>query len=42
MKKSSNVRGITVNEENSKKASAFGIDLKEIDLQSVIKMGWKK
>jgi transposase-like protein len=39
MKKSSNVRGITVNEENSNKASAFGIDLKEINLQSVIKMG---
>jgi hypothetical protein len=39
MSKSSTVRRITVNEENSKKGAAFGIDVKEFDLQSVIKMG---
>lgn len=38
MKKSSNVKSIHVNEENSKKALAFGLDLKEIDLKEVLKM----
>jgi putative transposase len=38
MKKSSNVRAITVNEENSKKALAFGLDLSQIDLKEVLKM----
>lgn len=38
MKKSSNVRNISVNEENAKKALAFGIDLKEVDLEEVLKM----
>lgn len=38
MKKSSKVRSISVNEENSKKALAFGVDLKEIDLKEVLKM----
>lgn len=38
MNKSSNVRNISVKEENSKKAAAFGIDLTEIDLKEVLKM----
>lgn len=38
MKKSSNVKGLTVNEENSKKAAAFGIYIKEIDLQAAVQM----
>lgn len=38
MKKSSNVRNISVNEENSKKALAFGIDLRELDLEEVLKL----
>ncbi len=38
MKKSSNIRNISVNEENAKKALAFGIDLSEINLEEVIKM----
>ena len=38
MRKSSNVRAITVNEENSKKSLPFGLDLSQIDLKEVIKM----
>lgn len=38
MNKSSNVRNISVKEENSKKAAAFGIDLQKIDLKEVLKM----
>lgn len=38
MKKSSSVRNISVNEENAKKALAFGIDLTDIDLEEVLKM----
>ncbi len=36
MKKSSNVRNISVKEEKSKKALAFGIDLRELDLEEVV------
>jgi hypothetical protein len=38
MNKSSNVRNISVNEENSKKAASFGLDLKNIDLEEVLKL----
>jgi putative transposase len=38
MRKSSNVRNISVNEENAKTASAFGLDLFEIDLEEVLKL----
>jgi putative transposase len=38
MKKSSNVRNVSVNEENAKEASAFGLDLHEIDLEEVLKL----
>ncbi len=38
MNKSSNVRNISVNEENSKKVLAFGIDLTELDLEEVLKL----
>lgn len=41
MSKSSNVRNIVVNEEKSNKPPAFNLDLKEIDLEAVIKMGLK-
>lgn len=39
MKKSSKIRPLRVNEENSKKAPAIDFSLKKIDLQEVIKMG---
>ena len=39
MKKSSNVKGIHVNEENSNKGPAIAFDLTDIDLKAVITMG---
>jgi len=39
MKKSSNVKSIHVKEENSKKAPSIALELENLDLQAVIKMG---
>lgn len=39
MKKSSNIKSIHVNEENSKKSAAVALELKDIDLNEVIRMG---
>ena len=39
MKKSSNVKSIRVNEEISNKAPAIDFDLKNLNLQEVIRMG---
>ncbi|MDQ5936871.1 MAG: hypothetical protein QG574_4211 [Cyanobacteriota bacterium erpe_2018_sw_21hr_WHONDRS-SW48-000092_B_bin.40] len=41
MSKSWNGWNIVVNEENYKKPPAFNLDLKEINLEAVIKMGLK-
>lgn len=39
MKKSSNIKSIHVNEEISKKAAAVDLELKDIDLKEIIRMG---
>ena len=39
MKKSSNIKSIHVNEEISKKAEAVDLELKDIDLKEIIRMG---
>ncbi len=39
MRKSSNIKSIHVNEENSKKAPVLKFDLKDIDLGEVVRMG---